>query len=1688
MPQQRDYLSEHIKEKYADQAKPEPNTVTGRNPDGSMDFLQESVQQHGGFQAPTQVHGEYDKYGQFVGDIGRLWDEYDEANPPVETPGFGRHRMAVSRAFQENLRRGGMLGEFGQDIPPVEAPENAWYNPLEMLSQLQRGQFAVVGGLKGILDGPGGEDALKNFYRGLLLKEEHSVGDILDKYDLLQDEPGLKFLTTLGGDILLDPLTWFTFGASGAARAGIQSTIKGFKGLSTAESGLKAALTGQGFKKLGSRTTIDMTADDLRKVLGNWGKKALNTAIDKVGEDAAIHAVVIEIANKTKIGTRLLPHGLRYQHWVPKIGGRSIGDLAESAGQKLGLKGTGLTPGGIVQRIDDLDATQSILNKMSEALAGTSIGKLGTPLKTWFGKAFVPFYTTMNKYPELKQMHDALRAGNMEEFHKLKAKGREFAKMASPEERKIIEELLDDPTKIGGKHFVTLRQTQDEVWADINMDYYEHGTKLTEDHANDLVDLYFEMMNEAFKYGHGEDLAFMGRGGRRGRSHVGVGAKGEVVSPKRLAEIDYMQPIFQAVLNAKSSKRFVNFKFGDWVIKLPTSPTRTRGIQNISARRGGNKAVGISELDSSSLLREYYFMRKMGDAPYNAGGHVVWRRISDIAPDSRGSLQEMSSGSRPFDHYFTFDDAVGRGGDGVQHPILLTGEAKQTAIEGGYWLHQREAARIGQKPMSKSQWYKSVKDKPIHARDLPQAILVKKFVPGKTIAELNTAMIARARDLTDNELTETTAKTISSVWKTINNVSKHGIAVGDLHGGNIMIHEYSGVAVAMDSNHFTDFAAEVPRFSPVGETNVIARGDLRGGNIEAPRAGFHISAEQRQLALLNKPVDEVVITDTGQLASNYVRALESNLKSSTNQGGLVTRMISDHGKALRLKHAGDSEAIERGMLKLFQQLKESGVIKSYKQGGYHADEVEKLTGIRSHDAVSNFNLRSAHGGIQRTDALPSNSTDHYGVLYNWDEPFKPITKKTLHKEARTWDEQVEILTSQHPGLENMSKQQYERVMRAYDFANEWKGLINSAYKAKGHVSPDRVRTYLKSLSVQRGQTPLRLNEIAELRRIDSPFDLVQRLKLAGEGKVQIPGLSEKEAGLFAEQVAKKFGMKLWNDDIAAVMTMNAIDVFEANGKLDMIDTIAKQWGKTVSEFRTVTKIVDGTAREVTEPVAEAGYMLMKHPLLDGVQIPEEVGKYLSQYSKAIFSDDATRTFFKGVVGYDSILNLWKGHATYVNLGFHGRNFMSNLFQLYLKDGASAISYTAHRDVIRALRGKEGSFKIGAQGQEITYDQFMDMAKRHNVHGTGWTSTDIESIAADVADVKNVGREGSITGQNVLGGAKEAAKTVGRAINPASQGNIGFRAGRKVGSTIENEARLVGFYNDLVRTGNEMYAAQRTKKFLFDYNDITHFEKQVMKRIFPFYTWMRKNVELQFEQMMKQPGKYGNIERFKHALEQASPEHDPRWAPKYFPEIYAIRTPLKSSKGSPVYWNPNLPFQDLGKAFDARDWLSSLAPWKVFGELITNTNIFSDSKIEKYEGELAPIEWLSSIQKSDNRLAMKIADIIGAAQVYEPETEKWIWSIPAKMKYAIEQASPFLRNVDQLGSFALGDVASFREERRPYDAVSRLFGAKFIPHNIKANFERTQFERRDMLRDLVKSKQKQGQLPSADLPEDKLPPH
>jgi len=98
------------------------------------------------------------------------------------------------------------------------------------------------------------------------------------------------------------------------------------------------------------------------------------------------------------------------------------------------------------------------------------------------------------------------------------------------------------------------------------------------------------------------------------------------------------------------------------------------------------------------------------------------------------------------------------------------------------------------------------------------------------------------------------------------------------------------------------------------------------------------------------------------------------------------------------------------------------------------------------------------------------------------------------------------------------------------------------------------------------------------------------------------------------------------------------------------------------------------------------------------------------------------------------------------------------------------------------------------------------------------------------------------------------KNVMKKAIPYSQEFALFKGGRKVGNWVEGQARMVDFIANLKATGDVGLAAQRTKQFLFDYQYLTPFEKTFMRRLIPFYTFTRKNLELQVRSLMTTPGR------------------------------------------------------------------------------------------------------------------------------------------------------------------------------------------------------------------------------------------
>lgn len=179
--------------------------------------------------------------------------------------------------------------------------------------------------------------------------------------------------------------------------------------------------------------------------------------------------------------------------------------------------------------------------------------------------------------------------------------------------------------------------------------------------------------------------------------------------------------------------------------------------------------------------------------------------------------------------------------------------------------------------------------------------------------------------------------------------------------------------------------------------------------------------------------------------------------------------------------------------------------------------------------------------------------------------------------------------------------------------------------------------------------------------------------------------------------------------------------------------------------------------------------------------------------------------------------------------------------------------------------------------------------------------------------------------------------------------------RRIGTAVEDNARALHFI-DRFKAGHSMDAAEESvKKYLFDYTDLSEFEQEKLKLFIPFYTWMRKNIPLQFQAAWSGPqlfnirgpvgvGKYktdalkgitfgGNryktAQRIQENFEDLSSEWEDLPEYDYFAEINALRTPWEAY-GKPIYVSPDLPFNDLNRALSLNDYITSISPIVRFG--------------------------------------------------------------------------------------------------------------------------------------------------------------
>lgn len=463
---------------------------------------------------------------------------------------------------------------------------------------------------------------------------------------------------------------------------------------------------------------------------------------------------------------------------------------------------------------------------------------------------------------------------------------------------------------------------------------------------------------------------------------------------------------------------------------------------------------------------------------------------------------------------------------------------------------------------------------------------------------------------------------------------------------------------------------------------------------------------------------------------------------------------------------------------------------------------------------------------------------------------------------------------------------------------------------------------------------------------------ITELSKNARGIEYFPRITSKEAQQYLKQ-ATVGNSKVWNPKIANALKRRTEDftLAEFNDFVKQ-NGLASLGGKSVEQFFLKNPAPAVATRGVRSAKAISSANFLKEvgqtfgmtgptpsywkelpdsvvkamPELKGTKFdPEVLGEVNKVYQRYINPLPATNAILKSI---DAVQNTWKGWTTVIFPKFHIRNTAGNLWNNHLA-GVTAPSYAkaAAMQMFRFHLNSGNPLETVAlkQLQQMGIDRAQAIrifteAEKMGVLNKGWYAGDIERSIAE-----NLKRPGVV------------------------------EYGQKVGTSMENNARLAHFIDRIEKGVDPHGAAMSVKKYLFDYKDVTAFEREVMKRFMPFYTWSRKNIPLQLEGLMTQPEKYYPVMA---ALRERDPQDLLRL--KYTrPDLFErLPVEFKRTIDSITYipLEGIIPAADLTRMFRPQEMLFELlSPYaKTPIELGINKSFFNEQEIEKYEGQTSEL--------------------------------------------------------------------------------------------------------------------------------------
>lgn len=396
------------------------------------------------------------------------------------------------------------------------------------------------------------------------------------------------------------------------------------------------------------------------------------------------------------------------------------------------------------------------------------------------------------------------------------------------------------------------------------------------------------------------------------------------------------------------------------------------------------------------------------------------------------------------------------------------------------------------------------------------------------------------------------------------------------------------------------------------------------------------------------------------------------------------------------------------------------------------------------------------------------------------------------------------------------------------------------------------------------------------------------------------------------------------------------------------------------------KRAEGATKELTDIFVEADKWTIQEHVRDGFTmwaLPAPLAKEINKRVSTTNSPEFWQTFLKG---YDEITNWWKGSVLALFPGYFNRNAITNFVHSAVAGAFNPKAYYKAFEFIKAAGyHRENPVWGKLLGRKPTLSK-PSMAL-DEIKWAGYTGNELHEM------IQNLG----VRGRGITGRTTEVKRArrqflegtgskVAKGVFLHHEG-VPIKAGFAVGHAIEEWQRVAHFLAELEKGLLPMEAKMSVNKYLFDFGEFTGFEKSVMKRAMPFYSWSRRNIPLWAELAVRRPNAFSQLQRFIEAFQSEEVQKmDRKILPSWANKAFGI--PLKVDKATgdvKVSILQNwLSMADLAHVMRenpihglAMHGVEALHPVpKTILEKITNQSFYSKQPIEEFPGEPYLTRW------------------------------------------------------------------------------------------------------------------------------------